>query len=249
MKYKLDEAIKVYYRATGGESGITDLQFITTNPSGTDIATVPLTAVSGHSGLYEGSFTPDAYGRWWIRVKSTTNPENKYAESYLVGEVETINPFPGSSFSSYLLNGSSHEMAVDGSVTPVELIASPPSGKIWYIHSVTIVIEDGAMNFNKYGGLSALTNGVDFLLKSNGIAERNIANVARNGDYYQFVDQLIFDSSTTDILVGKILLPLNYGTTHKLTYSNTEYIKTVVNDNLTGLSTHYVVIRGYEVDE
>lgn len=87
MSYKINESIKVYYRAVGAESSITDLQFITTNPSGTDIDTINMTEVTNYPGLYLGSFTPNANGRWWIRLKSTTNPENVYSVSYLVGGV------------------------------------------------------------------------------------------------------------------------------------------------------------------
>jgi hypothetical protein len=86
--YKLNQVIKVYYRAVGGITGIVDLQFIPTNPSGVDQTVVNLTEVSGNAGLYYGTFTPNALGRWWIRVKSITNSENVYAESYLVGNEE-----------------------------------------------------------------------------------------------------------------------------------------------------------------
>jgi len=86
MSYKINQSIKVFYRAVGAETGITDLEFVPTNPSGSDQSSVSLTEVSGYNGLYSGSFTPDAYGIWWIRVKSTTNSENVYAESYIVGE-------------------------------------------------------------------------------------------------------------------------------------------------------------------
>ena len=162
---------------------------------------------------------------------------------------DLITPFPGIAISEFLVNGTSRKMNIDGSITPVEFSIEPPSGKIWYLHSITVVIEDIGMNFNKYGGISELTNGVKFLIKQNGGIETEIANIVRNGDYYTFVNELIFDSSTSDILVGKVLIKQNTGTTMKLIGSNSEYIKAVVNDNLTGLNVHYVLIRGYEVNE
>lgn len=163
--------------------------------------------------------------------------------------IDLITPFPGNSVSKFLENVGSSDMNVDGSSTPVEFIAVPNTGKIFYVHSITIVIEDNAMNFNKYGGLATLTNGVDFKIKQNGLAEVTSANIKRNADYYTFVNELIFESSTTDILVGKILIKQNNGTTIKLTDSNSEYIKAVINDDLSGLNIHFVLIRGYEVDE
>ena len=159
------------------------------------------------------------------------------------------NPFPGSSVSEFLVDGSSNDMTVDGSVTPVEFTVVPNTGKILYVFSITIVIEDTSINFDKYGGVPALTNGVDYKIKENGEAEFTAANIKRNGDYYAFVNELILDSSTTDILVGKVLIQVNNGTTIKLTDSNSEYIKTVVNDDLTSINKHFVLVRGYEVDE
>ena len=118
MSYKINEAIKVYYRAVGAESGITDLTFVPTNPSGSDQSSVALTEVSGYDGLYAGSFTPDAYGIWWIRVKSTTNPENVYAESYEVGETK-LSSDANETVTTTTTNG---RVGLDVAVAPISLI-------------------------------------------------------------------------------------------------------------------------------
>jgi len=116
MSYKINEAIKVYYRAVGAESGITDLQFITTNPSGTDIETVIMSEVSNHPGLYSGSFTPNAYGRWWIRLKSTTYPENVLSESYLVED--TFLMTPDNKIITSTTDGSKERLDVNATIAP-----------------------------------------------------------------------------------------------------------------------------------
>jgi len=86
--YKINQSIKVYFRAVNGETGITDLQFIPTNSSGIDQTPVSLVEVVGNAGLYSGNFTPNLNGRWWIRVSSVLKPSNIYAESYMVGNSE-----------------------------------------------------------------------------------------------------------------------------------------------------------------
>ena len=116
------------------------------------------------------------------------------------------NPRPGKGFRLYLLNGSSYNMAVDGSSFPVTFQNAPENGKIWYIYTVSIILEDSSMNFEKFGGISALTNGVDWYLKENGGSEELLANIKRNGDYYGFARQVILDSASTDILIVNINL-------------------------------------------
>jgi len=159
------------------------------------------------------------------------------------------NPFPGLSFSSFLENVGSSDMRVDGSGTPVTFTTAPPTGKIWYIHTIDVIIEDTGMNFTKFGGLTALTNGVDFKVKQNGLSEAALATVNRNGDFYIFANDAFIESSTTDILVAHIRVQINTGTTMKLIDSNSDSFSVVVNDNLTSLDVFQVLLRGYEVDE
>lgn len=82
--YKLNEAIKVRFQALGGQTGITDLQLITTNPSGTNGSPITLTELS--NGLYEASWTPNVVGRWLIKITSVLYPENGASESYYIGD-------------------------------------------------------------------------------------------------------------------------------------------------------------------
>lgn len=160
-----------------------------------------------------------------------------------------INPRPGKGFRQYLLNGSSYSMNVDGSSTPVTFQNAPASGKIWYISSISIILEDSSMNFEKFGGISSLTNGVDWYAKENNGSEELLANIKRNGDYYGFATDIIFDSASTDIMVISINLFKSEGTMFKLIGSNSDYIKAIINDNLTSIQRFNVIIRGYEVDE
>lgn len=160
-----------------------------------------------------------------------------------------ITPFPGIAFRGFVTNGISPDLNVDGSVTPVEFNVAPPSGKIWYIHNISLVIEDNAINFTKFGGILALTNGVDFKVKQNGLSEELLANIKNNGEFYTFANQVLLESSVIDILVIQVNTKTNTGTTFKLINSSDDNFKVVVNDDQTAINKFRIVVRGYEVDE
>lgn len=163
-----------------------------------------------------------------------------------VAAAATLSPYPGYGAATFVANGAITNMNVNGSVTPVSFTAGPASGKIWYVHSISVSIEDGSMNFSKFGGLSALTNGFELRVKENGAAERLMANIKKNGTFYLYSTDIIFESATTDILVAHINIWESSGTSIKLTYG--DYFKGLVQDNLTGIDSFYMLVRGYEVD-
>lgn len=161
----------------------------------------------------------------------------------------TIANRPGKYFNTFLTNGGSPYLNVDGSSTPVNFNAAPPSGKRWYVTTISISIEDAAIQFNKFGGITALTNGVDFKVKEGGASELTLGNFKRNGDVYVFATNVRLESAASDILVIHSNIWDNAGTTWKLDNSLSEYIRLTVNDDLTGLTQFVVLVRGYEVDE
>jgi len=86
--YKINSAIKVVYQPLGGTSGITDLVMRVYTPSGSLFSQTTLTEESG--AIYEGSFTPNVYGRWWVKIFSTSYPENSVKESYFVADQNEV---------------------------------------------------------------------------------------------------------------------------------------------------------------
>ena len=165
-----------------------------------------------------------------------------------VSSKSTNNTLLGGLVGNYLLDTGSKLMNIDGSVTPVDFLNGPASGKLWYVFSLTIIIQDKSMSFDKFGGLSALANGCVFYSKSGGGSETTIATVNVNSDFYQFANDLVIESSVSDIMVARFLPVINAGTSILLTGSLTEYFKCTVNDDLTGLDSYTVAIGGYEVD-
>ena len=75
---------------------------------------------------------------------------------------------PGNLYKEYLLNGSSNDMAVDGSGTPVVFSADIPTDKILHASRLILYIEGStAFASEKFGNLPVLPNGV--LIKAGGV--------------------------------------------------------------------------------
>ena len=91
MQYKISTPIRIRYLELEKISGITDLKIIVQPPSGSELSPIAMTEVD-NQGIYEASFTPDAIGWWWVRIKSATHPGNVYSKSYFVGTEFTTYP-------------------------------------------------------------------------------------------------------------------------------------------------------------
>jgi len=159
-------------------------------------------------------------------------------------------PRPGLRIAEFLESGGSSTMNIDGSVTPVTFSAAPPTGKKWFIHSVTLVIEDASINFTRFGGIpGGLTNGIEIRAKEGGLAEATLGTFKTNGDFHVFTTDIRIDSAATDFLTVDANIKENTGTTLELANANSEIFKIIVNDDLTALDRFNVLIKGFEVDE
>lgn len=255
--YENNSPIKVVYQPLGGTTGITDLRMIVTDPSGNDSAPVNLSELSG--AIYESEFTPDELGRWWVKIFSINYPENSIKESYYVGDglnnifTSIINgnePYKGKYISEKVKNSGSSDMDVDGSVTPVEFMAGPGTGKKWYIARMILTIEDESINHIKFGGLAIpLTNGVDIKITEDGV-ERTLAEglIKTNHEFYQLAYDVTIKSATTDILAMRWTFTKG-GTFLRFKNSTSDKFSIIINDDLSALQAFQVIIQGYEVDE
>ena len=59
-----------------------------------------------------------------------------------------------------LADGATTDMSVDGSVTAVEYEYTCPDNQVTFIEDITVLIVDGAISPTKFGGITALTNGL-----------------------------------------------------------------------------------------
>ena len=67
-------------------------------------------------------------------------------------------------FQCFRDSGSSMDMNVDGSTTPVSFRVTAPAGKSVHLERVLFMIEDGAIRLNRFGGTAVLSNGLTIKL-------------------------------------------------------------------------------------
>lgn len=138
-------------------------------------------------------------------------------------------------FFTKLLNGSSSNMSVDGSITPVYFEYAPASGQTSYLETLIFQIQDsGTTTFDKFGAITALTNGITILIKSKG-TEYTFANFKNNETIMMLFNThgLITPTSgfieQSDTYIGAVYFQKPI----KLQNSTGDYIKFKINDNLT----------------
>lgn len=157
--------------------------------------------------------------------------------------------YRGKYFIEFLRNSGSRQMNVDGSVTPVDFTVGPGTGKKWYIAEALIAIEDSSINFTKFGGRSALTNGILIKVTENGV-ERDIVGepIKRNAGFSFIAYDSKISAASTDLMTVRWKIS-DSGTFIRLLKSTSDIIKITVQDNLTSISEFSASLVGYEVDE
>ncbi|MDH3324070.1 MAG: hypothetical protein OEL89_00365 [Candidatus Peregrinibacteria bacterium] len=166
----------------------------------------------------------------------------------------------------FLENINVHNGGTNGSVTPVEydLVTADQDGNFdYYIQSITLVISDGTINYSKYGAIAALANGVDLYAETSGVKDYLIKGIKTCGEAVIWAttttvpsnpsivsgwdsnnDALIMVFDLNEIITGTAGLSgirIGRGTKDKLTF--------VVNDDLTALSDHFILVKGFRLYE
>lgn len=157
---------------------------------------------------------------------------------------------------SYLTNGSSSSMTVDGSSTPVEFTWSPPSSQTWYLQTIEmLLIDPGTMDAGDFGSISgSLSNGVLVTIRSQGTLY-TIVNLQTNADLSLLFggggtgsnSGSIFDSAgfldSSDIFRGSKA----FSSPIILQNSTSDFVKITIRDNLTSLSHFRASINKYRI--
>jgi len=73
--YKVNEAIRVVYQATGTGSGLTVNMKVYDETDVEDVAQAAVMTEIGSTGRYVASFTPDAEGDWSVQVTDSDGGE------------------------------------------------------------------------------------------------------------------------------------------------------------------------------
>ena len=102
-------------------------------------------------------------------------------------ENESIFPLPFSQmFTDDGATTGSFDMIVDGSSTPVEFYISARNDVDIYIKSITVQISDPGARLDRFGALTALTNGVKFFYEEVQIGELVITEAIKtNLDFFR----------------------------------------------------------------
>ena len=146
-------------------------------------------------------------------------------------------------------------MAVDGSSTPVEFTITPSgltSGMEWDMTRVMITITDSTvMDDAKFGGISALTNGV--YLRMDNTHSQNLMNIKTNEDWRLRAYDLEYSDKAPSGSYGlgarkTYAGQSKSGVTIRLSEATDDELKFIIQDDLTGLDTFYAVGNGHVVE-
>ena len=165
------------------------------------------------------------------------------------------NPVPGQDViykNVALFNSGSKNMNVNGSTVNVNFDFTPGASEVWYIESISfLILDSGAMDFDDFGTVTGLSNGVQILIRSKG-TEYEYTNIKNNADI-----SLVFDGAggveagegtvgwldEDDYFFGRLILNVPI----KLDNSTSDYIRFKIRDNLTSLTTVQASVRLWRV--
>jgi hypothetical protein len=139
--------------------------------------------------------------------------------------------------------------SIDMATTPTkQFVWNPGSTHDVEGASLVFVIEDATIRFgDKFGGISALSNGVLVEVKASD-ASYTLANVQRTREFLQLADSGGFEvySATPDALKASLSLE-GFVFRKSGTYANPDYVRVTIQDNLGGLSFMSALFKGREV--
>jgi len=150
---------------------------------------------------------------------------------------------------SKLLNGSSSNMLVDGSVSPVSFKYNADSLKDIKLSELRLVLVANSLDFigTHFGAISTLTNGVNLEVKSNGVVT-TLANLKLNEDFLLFHSTnsiFLNESGPKDVIAAGYLL----GGAIVLKAGTDDYLGIVIQDDLTNTSFAYFQATGYGIKD
>jgi len=164
---------------------------------------------------------------------------------------DSTNPVNGLFISTFLRDSTdSSDMTILGSLgSPQSFYAGPAAGKIWYVSRMIIFMEDNSMSWQKFGGVSELTNGVAMSYDSHNVYHDLLdgETITTNSGFINFCYDGEIDSSSSDILRVRWTFSKS-GTFLELDGDDGDQVSADVQDNLSGLAKYRTLIQGYEID-
>lgn len=146
---------------------------------------------------------------------------------------------------SYLLNGSSKDLNVDGSSTTQNFTFTPSSD--CDIISMNLLLTDvGTLEATDFGSISGpLTNGCNLQVKSLGNLY-DLINLETNMDLVLFLQDIILPSGTSILDEDGIVGTVNISNKLYLTTSTSDFIRLQIRDDLRGLEHFRFAIKYLE---
>lgn len=136
-------------------------------------------------------------------------------------------------------SGGSANLAVNGSVTPVVFEYNPPTGFDVEVIALSLLFEDTtAISFgNKFvlTGIGTLANGLLLELKAGDITTSPWQLMRRTRDIIEICEDFDIVTGTVNFLRAKIRLPKAMYLSRAGTFTNPDYIRLTVRDDLTSL--------------
>ena len=158
-------------------------------------------------------------------------------------------------FRSYFLNNGSNDMRVNGATNSVEFSVDALPDYDIFVKAINIKLADTGASFEEFGNLTALTNGVEFIWRSQDIGELTIHDgIKDNLEWFRLanVNPIIIDLSgggadavvvTVDL---KILFSSNWGVRLKKGTQDKLFFR--INDNLgTGIDEFNIIAYGTKI--
>jgi len=136
--------------------------------------------------------------------------------------------------------------------TPVEYYAGPPVGEVWYITRLIISMTHGtAGDLGKFGGITALPNGILIRVKINGMYS-TLTNWKTNMDMKADVYDVVFDDRASGSGIYSTSAKGDFkaiGVEVRLDGALSDRIELYVQDNLTGIVTLTAKAHGHKGDK
>lgn len=148
----------------------------------------------------------------------------------------------------------SADMNVNGSVTPVVFTCKPPINVRWDINILSVnMLDDVVMDDAKFGGITALTNGVVFRTVDGDI--EHIFTALDNGCFRRHcdTDNPYSDKAPSGVFGFNAKRRFNSqtgdGVSRRLGTGASGEFQVVIQDDLTGLQRFWAVLRGHIIEE
>jgi len=139
----------------------------------------------------------------------------------------------------FCVNGSSHDMLIDGSPAPVNFDFGPSGSDVYAIQELLLVFTADDFEFDgvSFGPNVALTNGIDVqtVIDSTTVT---LSTIQRNEDFLRFPGRppIVNNTGPKDLLSAS----LGFGGLVKLSGTTSDKIRVVVRDDLTSVKLKYL---------